>query len=243
MGNVGLFVPRRAEEDANIWLAILRSQVDTVLVLAIALAAVVGCGDADQPPAPPEPSPSPTVVPPLSPGQVGVSLGIERGWPGSGPMVSEITLEPGDEFTVVVNADTNGEVVTVGQVELNWDPSALRAVESLFGDLIGSTPFGGYELTGSQDVTYQGSLRYSVYDAELPDETPPGVLGRFRFRVADGRFGEPRAEEGAFPIELTWAAVTDETEFTPQPMGRLPFEGSGIEAVLRGAVVVRVEDP
>jgi hypothetical protein len=225
------------------WLTILRSQVATVLVLAIALAAVVGCGDADQPPAPPEPSPSPTVVPPLSPGQVGVSLGIERGWPGSGPIVSEIVLEPGDEFIVVVNADTNGEVVTVGEVELAWDASALRAVERLFGDLIGSTPFGGYELIGSPDVTYQGSLRYSVYDAELPDETPPGVLGRFRFRVADGRFGEPRAEEGAFPIELTWAAVTDETEFTPQPMGRLPFEGSGVEAVLRGAVVVRVEDP
>ena len=143
MGNVGLFVPRRAEEDANIWLAILRSQVDTVLVLAIALAAVVGCGDADQPPAPPEPSPSPTVVPPLSPGQVGVSLGIERGWPGSGPIVSEIVLEPGDEFTVVVNADTNGEVMTGGQVELEWDAAALVAVDFLHGDLIGSAPHQG----------------------------------------------------------------------------------------------------
>ena len=235
-------MPRQGEEDANIWLAILRSQVATVLVLAIALAAVVGCDDADQPPAPHEPSSSPTGVP-LSPGQVGVSLGILRGWPGSGPIVSEIILEPGDEFTVVVNADTNGEVVTVGQVELDWDASALTAVTFLHGDLIGSTPFGGYELTGPPGVL-QGSLRYSVWDYELPDETPPGVLARFKFRVADGRFGEPRAEQGAFPIELTWAAVTDDTtEITPQPRGRLRFERSGIEAVLRGAVVVRVEDP
>ena len=155
------------------WLTILRSQVATVLVLAIALAAVVGCGDADQPPAPPEPSPSPTVVPPLSPGQVGVSLGIERGWPGSGPIVSEIVLEPGDEFTVVVNADTNGEVMgsgpivseivlepgdeftvvvnadtngevmTGGQVEFEWDAAALVAVDFLHGDLIGSAPHQG----------------------------------------------------------------------------------------------------
>ena len=245
MGNVGLFVPRQGEEDANIWLTVLRSQVATVLVLAIALAAVVGCDDADQPPAKPEPISSPTVVPPLSPGQVGVSLGILRGWPGTGPIVSETTFEPGDEFTVVVNADTNGEALTGGQVELEWDASALIAVEFLHGDLIGSgsaPPQGGYELTGPQGVL-QGGLRYKAYDQELPDETPPGVLARFKFRVADGRFGEPRAEEGAFPIELTWAAVTDETEITPQPFGRLRFERSGIEAVLRGAVVVRVEDP
>ena len=77
---------------------------------------------------------------------------------------------------------------------------------------------------------------------KLPDETPSGVLARFKFRVADGRFGEPRAEEGAFPIELTRAAVTHETEITPAP-GLRRFEQSGIEAVLGGAVVVRVEDP
>ena len=174
------------------WLAILRSQVATVLALAVALAAVIGCDDAGQPPVPHEPSPSPTVVP-LSPGQVGVSLGILRGWPGTGPIVSEAALEPGDEITVVVNADTNGEVVTVGLVELNWDASALAAVEFLHGDLIGSTPYGGYALTGPRGVN-QGSLKYTVYDYELPDETPPGVLARFKFRVVDGRFREPRAE-------------------------------------------------
>ena len=138
-----LCVPRQGEENAHIWLAILRSQVATVLVLAIALAGLVGCDDAAQPPAPPEPSPSPTVVPPLSSGQVGISLGILRGWPGTGPVVSEITLEPGVEFTVVVNADTNGEVLTGGQVELEWDAAALVAVESLHGDLIGSEPHQG----------------------------------------------------------------------------------------------------
>ena len=226
------------------WLTILRSQVATVLVLAIALAAVVGCGDADQPPAPTEPSPSPTVVPPLSPGQVGVSLGIERGWPGSGPIVSEIVLEPGDEFTVVVNAETNGEVMTGGQVELDWDAAALVAVDFLHGDLIGSAPHqGGYELTGPEGVN-QGSLRYWVYDQKLPDETPPGVLARFKFRVADGRFGEPRAEEGAFPIALTRAAVTDDTTgIAAFGDELLPFERSEIEAVVQGGVVVRVEDP
>ena len=226
------------------WLAILRSQVATVSVLAIVLAAVVGCGDADEPPAPPEPIPSPTVVAPLSPGQVGVSLGIQRGWPGTGPIVTEITLQPGNEFTVVVNADTNGEVVTGGLVELGWDASALSAVERLDGDLIGGSTPGGYELTGPQDVTYQGSLRYTVYGHELPDETPPGVLASFRFRVKDGRIGEPRAEEGAFPIELTRAAVTDDTtELAAFGDELLRLERSGIEAVLRGAVVVRVEDP
>ncbi len=225
------------------WIAILRSQVATVLVLAIALAAVAGCSGADQPPAPREPSPSPTAVP-LSPGQVGISLGILRGWPGTGPIVSETTLEPGDEFTVVVNADTNGEVVTLGLVELSWDASALAAVETLREDLMFSTPFGLYELTGSQEAVYQGSLKYTVHGYELPDETPPGVLGRFKFRVVDGRFGEPRAEEGAFRIELTRAAVTDDrTALASAGDELLRLERSGIEAVLRGAVVVRVEDP
>ena len=224
--------------------AIVRTQVAVVLVLAIALAAVVGCddSDADQPPAPQEPSPSPTPAP-LSPGQVGVSLGILRGWPGSGPIASETTLEPGDEFTVVVNADTNGEVVTAGQVELDWDASALAAVEFLDGDLIGSAPLGGYELTGPPGVL-QGRLRYTVHDQELPDETPPGVLARFKFRVVDGRFGEPRAKEGAYPIELTRAAVTDDTTEIASPGDELlRLERSGLEAVLRGGVVIRVEDP
>ena len=65
---------------------------------------------------------------------------------------------------------------------------------------IGSAPMGGYALTGPQGVL-QGSLRYTGFDQDLPDETPPGVLARFKFRVVDGRFGEPRSEEGAFPIE------------------------------------------
>ncbi len=227
-------------------LAILRSQVVTVLVLAIALAAVIGCNGADQPTVALEPSPT---VGPLSPGQVGVSLGILRGWPGSGPTASEIILQPGDEFTVVVNVDTNGEFVTVGQVELDWDASTLAAVEFLHGDLIGSAPLGEYGLTGPQGVL-QGSLKYTVWDQELPDETPPGVLAKFKFRVVDGSFGEPPAEEGAYSIELTRAAVTDDTtegDEAPNPAGPGPkllqFERSGIEAVLQGAVVVRVESP
>jgi hypothetical protein len=219
------------------------------LVLVTALAAFVGCSGADQPPEPPDASPTPVVLD-LSPGQVGVSLGILQDWSGSGTGVSEIALALGDEFTVVVNADTNGEVVTVGQVELDWDASALAALEFSHGDLIGSAPMGGYALTGPQGVL-QGSLRYTVFDQNLPDETPPGVLARFKFRVVDGRFGEPRAEDGAFPIRLIRATLTDDTTgsdlaslMSLPPMSELPgFEGSGIEAVLRGGVVVRVGGP
>lgn len=231
-------MPKDREEAANSGPAIWRSQVAAVLALAIALTLVVGCDDADQPRALQEPGPTPTVVS-LSPGQVGFSLGMLLGWPGSGPIVYEITLEPGDEFTVVVNADTNGEVVTAGRVELDWDASALVAVEFSHGDLRGTSPMGEYALTGPQGVL-QGSLRYAVFDNELPDETPPGVLAKFKFRVADGSFGESRAEEGAFPIELTGAVVTDDRT---EGADLLRFERSGIVAVPQGAVIVRVEDP
>ncbi len=69
-----------------------------------------------------------------------------------------------------------------------------------------------------------------------------GVLAKFKFRVVDGRFGETQAEEGAFPIEITRAAVTDDTTEMASLGGELlRIERSGIEAVLQGAVVVHVE--
>lgn len=233
-------MPRPDEEDINILLTTLRSRVATVLAFAIVLAAFVGCSSVDQPSAPPEATPT---VGPLSTGQVGVSLGIMQGWPGSGPVVGEAVFEPGDEFTVVVNADTNGEVVTVGQVELSWDASALSAVEFLDGDLIGSAPQGEYELTGVPGVL-QGGLIHTVWDQELPDETPPGVLARFKFRVVDGGFGEDRAEEEAYLIKLTRAAVTDDTTaIASQGDELLRLERSGMQAVLQGGVVINVTDP
>ena len=97
-----------------------------------------------------------------------------HGWPGSGPIAVEMTLAPGDEFTVVVNADANGEVVTVGQIVLDWDASALAAVEFLDGDLIGSAPLGVRAHWASGRIP--GRSQYTVWDRELPDKKPPGVL-------------------------------------------------------------------
>lgn len=206
---------------------ILGRQMATILMFTIVLAAAVGCNSVDKPSAAPEPTPT---VGPLSSGQVGISLDLQPGWLGSGTIASDIELMPGDEFTVVVNADTNGEVVTAGQIELNWDASALAALEYTDGGLIGSAPLGGYELTGPHGVL-QGGLRYTVWDQELPGETPSGVLAKFKFRVVDDRFGKAEAEEGTYSITLANAGISnDRVELTSVGDERLRFERPGIEA-------------
>ena len=139
--------------------------------------------------------------------------------------------------------DTNGEVVTAGDVAITWNDRALVARHFIHGDLIGRSPFGLYELTGAGDVG-QGQLHYRVHDATDPNTTPPGIMARFRFKVGDGSIGTPDAESGDYTISIVTATLTDDrTPISSDPNLESRLAGASYETFVRNAsVVVRVAE-
>ena len=154
---------------------------------------------------------------------------------------SEVTAKPGDELQVLVHVDTNGELVTAGMVRISWDPAALVARGFVHGDLIGSSPRGGYGLVGPANGQ-QGELAYAVYDENDPDVTPPGTLVTITFMVGDGSFGNPLAEAGRYAIRLESATLTDDPTAVTSPDLEVQFESVSYETYIRDAFVVNVTD-
>ena len=199
------------------------------ILLALVLTVGTGCGSETE-----ADTPTPTSLPVPTPqgSHVKLDLRLDDG-------DSEVTARPGDEFEVLVHVDTNGEVVTAGMVRISWDPSALVARGFVHGDLIGSSPFGGYSLIGPANGQ-QGELAYAIYDENDPDVTPPGALVTITFMVADGSIGNPLAEAGQYVIRLESATLTDDRTAVTSPDLSVQFESVSYETYIRDAVVVNV---
>ena len=207
----------------------MRNFLFGTVLLTLVLSIVPGCGSETE-----ADTPTPTSLPVPTPrgSHVKLDLRLDDG-------SIEVTARPGDEFEVLVHVDTNGELVTAGMVRISWDPSALVARGFVHGDLIGSSPFGGYGLIGPASGQ-QGELAYAVYDENDPDLTPPGTLVTIRFMVADGSIGNPLAEAGQYPIRLKSATLTDDMTAVTSPDLDVLFESVSYETYIRDAVVVNV---
>lgn len=202
------------------------------LLLALLSTVAAGCGSQAE-----SATPIPTSLPVPTPQGRHVKLDLRLDG-----AATEVTAKAGDELQVFVLVDTNGELVTLGRVRLRWDPAALVARGFVHGDLIGSSPSGGYALIGPANG-YQGELSYTVWDEMEPAVTPSGTLVTISFMVADGSIGNPLAEAGRYTIRLENATLTDDTTagtFEDDLLAR--FESASYETFIRDAVVVTVAE-
>ena len=161
----------------------------SVLMVLSFLLTAVSCACPETRPTP-VPSPTPTPTPTAPPIPQGVYIGL-----------SSQEAKPGQEVSIKVEVIPKDSEISGGEINFQFDPSAVRVIEIEAGDSLGTSPIVGVEEVNNKG----GTVKYAL--ARKGTTTVPTPLGTFaiiKLKVLD------TAKSGIYDLTLSRVGFCDQ---------------------------------